>query len=539
MNHEANRSTQAPHLGSGFLRSARVLFVLAAIFASVVVSPKQVESQVVQGEFNCIVGSVPAGLFDPFYVKGCEVGEFWVLAGEPVAPEAIQAAGDFVAAIFKHNPAVDAQLATTEVRLGIIGRNQRTTEMPEYRDLYEAFPDIDWDNRARGLGATVARPLVSNGEENTLCLPEDLWAGEDIILHEFAHVLDQFVYREIDATFQASLEQAFASAVASGIWNSTYAETNKEEYWAEAVQSYFVRNLTAEPPNGVHGRIDTRVELAEADPLIFNLIDSKLGGLILPGTCHPTDSSPPEVSFPEPNVFIDQGSPQTVSGTITDAESGVGFVQVIGIDIGAAGAAGVPEGELSLWGTNGWETRQASDIFFLPAEVNGDTWSFTWDPVFGGTGSYSLGIRAFDNAGNKWPANKDWQALVVISDVTKPSIIVDDPVIVGDTVTWSGSASDDTVIRRTRMIIRHIESNEYWNGEGWVDKNQALADLADPNRPNITLLPEQSAPLSPNVDWSYSLTTDRVGRFQTLHWAQNGAYTWTDFNPTVRIVTLE
>lgn len=247
------------------------------------------------------------------------------------------------------------------------------------------------------------------------------------------------------------------------------------------------------------------------------------------------DLTPPAVTFPKPTVFIDQSSPQTVGGTVTDAGSGVDRVEIIALDLGAAGAPGV-EGLRAWTDQDQWE--QVTDAPVLQADLTGNSWSFEWDPIPGGSGSYVIGIRAYDVVGNKWPANKPWQALVVISDVTKPSIVIDDPVVVGNTITWSGSASDDLVIRRTRMIIRHIESNEYWNGEGWVDKDQALADLADPNRPNIIIFPEQSAPLSPNVDWSYSLTTDRVGSFQTLHWAQNGAYTWTDFDPTVRIVTL-
>ena len=48
---------------------------------------------------------------------------------------------------------------------------------------------------------------------------------------------------------------------AQNIWVDTFAITTWNEYWAEGVQTWFETNLTAEPPNGIHGPIDTRAEL--------------------------------------------------------------------------------------------------------------------------------------------------------------------------------------------------------------------------------------------------------------------------------------
>jgi hypothetical protein len=244
------------------------------------------------------------------------------------------------------------------------------------------------------------------------------------------------------------------------------------------------------------------------------------------------DTTPPVVTFRQPNVFVDQGSPQTVSGTISDAGSGVGFMQLVAIDIGYAGAPGTTPGVLRYWDGFGWVDGPASNPPFLPVSVVGDIWSFGWDPVVGGSGSYSLGLRAFDNAGNKWPADKPWQALVIISDTTGPTLNVAVPVVGAASVSWSGSATDDVAVRKFRMIVRHVDSNTYWNGVGWVDKDQALADLADPNRPNITLTPDQSNSMALSSDWSFTLNTERSGQFLAAHWAQNGAYTWSPIQYT-------
>ncbi len=235
----------------------------------------------------CQPGPVPdsAGL-DPFYATGCDLDGFWVVAAAAVDPAALVIAAELVSTLFADDEMLAATLRATDIRLGIIGREQRTTEMPEYRDLYEAFPGTDWDNRARGLGATLERPLVSAGEENLLCLDSDRYRGEDILLHEFAHVLHEWGYAAIDPTFQPRLETAYASAIEEGLWAETYASENPAEYWAEAVQSYFGRNLTAEPADGIHGPIDSRSELAAADPAIFALIDEKLAAASLPVSCY-------------------------------------------------------------------------------------------------------------------------------------------------------------------------------------------------------------------------------------------------------------
>lgn len=234
----------------------------------------------------CRVETVPvsAGL-DPFYTQGCGIDGLRVVAGAEVDPVAVNRTADTVMRLLSTDDRLAPAIAGAGVRVGVIGRDQRTTEMPEYRDLYEAFPDTDWDNRARGLGATVERPLVSVGEENVLCLPDDPYLGEDILIHELAHTLDQFGYSVIDPDFSTKLVAAYDAAMSAGTWDDTYAATNPAEYWAEGVQSYLGRNLTADPVDGVHGPIGTAQQLREADPALFDLIDQRLQGLTLPPQC--------------------------------------------------------------------------------------------------------------------------------------------------------------------------------------------------------------------------------------------------------------
>lgn len=220
-------------------------------------------------------GAVPTSLgLDAFYTQHCSVDGIPVVAHADVDPRALRLAVEATRALLAHRPDVAAAIADSRVRIGIIGRAQRTTQMPEWSDLYEAFPGTDWDERARGLGATVERPLVGAGEENLLCLAEDRYLGESILVHELAHTIHEFGVRVVEPSFDDRLDAAWVAALDAGTWDGTYAATNEAEYWAEGVQSYFDANLgdTFE-----HGPIDTRAELEAQDPALFALADEVFG----------------------------------------------------------------------------------------------------------------------------------------------------------------------------------------------------------------------------------------------------------------------
>ncbi len=96
---------------------------------------------------GCEIGPVPtsAGL-DAFYTQGCQIDGFWVVANEVVDPKAVIRAADTVTRLFATDDRLASALAADGIRLGIIGRNQRMTEMPEYRDLFALI-----DGRLNGL----------------------------------------------------------------------------------------------------------------------------------------------------------------------------------------------------------------------------------------------------------------------------------------------------------------------------------------------------------------------------------------------------
>jgi len=179
------------------------------------------------------------------------------------------------------------------VRIGIIGVDQVMSMMPEYSDMYEAFPGVDWDTRGKGFGATLVRPLTTNSEENLLRYEGDPWTGENILIHELAHTYFEFGVRGVagGAEYQARLDQAYADAMASGLWANTYAATNSAEYWAEGVQSWFNNNLESFPADGIHNHVNTRAELEAYDPVLAQLISELFSAEPWTPYCDPTYDS--------------------------------------------------------------------------------------------------------------------------------------------------------------------------------------------------------------------------------------------------------
>jgi hypothetical protein len=121
------------------------------------------------------VGRPPAHLgVDRYYEKHLDVGGVAVLASAKVADAALSEAAKVLRFMTHKRPELLRSLARYRIRFAVIGRQEETTDIPEYRDLE---PRAYWNARVRGFGATVQRPVVSCGEENLLRLPEDRYKG--------------------------------------------------------------------------------------------------------------------------------------------------------------------------------------------------------------------------------------------------------------------------------------------------------------------------------------------------------------------------
>ena len=188
------------------------------------------------------------------------------MSSEKVPDAALSTAKNIVDEMLALRKDLRNTLIANGVRVVIMSQSEVTTDIPEWSDLYEAFPGTDWDIRARGLGATLARPATGAGEENVLCYESDPYRHEDILVHEFSHTVLNLGVEHLPggSQFKSRLVVAYRNALDAGLWKGTYAATNPEEYWAEGVQSWFGLN---DPPGKIHNEINTRTELENYDPM--------------------------------------------------------------------------------------------------------------------------------------------------------------------------------------------------------------------------------------------------------------------------------
>jgi alpha-glucosidase len=203
----------------------------------------------------------------PFYKKHIDAKGLPILGSDKVSDAALQEATEIVNAMLGARDDIRRALVRNRVRVVVMARTEMTTDVPEHSDM---TPKDYWDKRARGLGATLAKPASSCAEENLLNLPGDPYARESIAIHEFAHTIHILGLNSIDPNFERRLRTAFGHARDKGLWSNTYAGSNYAEYWAEAVQSYFDANDANNPQ---HNDINTREKLATYDGEIFALVD--------------------------------------------------------------------------------------------------------------------------------------------------------------------------------------------------------------------------------------------------------------------------
>ena len=116
-----------------------------------------------------------------------------------------------------------------------------------YINYQHAIPDTDWDTCCRGLGGTLDLPISSGSVENLMCHDDDRWwtrneyndpgISEDILLHEFAHGIQHVSLEAIDPLYIHRLDITYRKAMKEGLWNNTYASTNRNEYFAIGSQA--------------------------------------------------------------------------------------------------------------------------------------------------------------------------------------------------------------------------------------------------------------------------------------------------------------
>ncbi len=221
------------------------------------------------------VTGIPEGKNIPsFYQKYIKTEGLYVTSSGKVSDEALLKACDIISLMLAKRPDVKAHMVKKGCHVMIIGKDEETCDLPEFAHICNCEDSIKyWNWRARGFGGAPEDEFSSScGEENLLALPQDKYAGENILIHEFAHLIHTVGIVGVEPGFNERLEALRQHAIRKGLWEKTYAVSNKEEYFAECVQSFFNCNRYAEPANGVHNWVNRRTKLKTYDPDMYRLL---------------------------------------------------------------------------------------------------------------------------------------------------------------------------------------------------------------------------------------------------------------------------
>ena len=217
-----------------------------------------------------------------FYAKRLDYEGILIKAPTNVVDEALFAARDRLSMMLSNLSSVRIKLHAAGAELHIIGRDQVTTDLPEWRQdkgkpLAE-YKGLTRDQRTRGMGGL----MTSCGEENLLRLEKDRYRGRDICVHEFAHnILGHGVSREV----RQKVREQYRRSLDRGLWVGSYGGSNFDEFFAELTMWYFGTHgdlgmKDAKPANGRDG-------LKAYDPEAFTLLDDFYSGRMEPAKTRP------------------------------------------------------------------------------------------------------------------------------------------------------------------------------------------------------------------------------------------------------------
>ncbi len=180
-----------------------------------------------------------------FYAKVLDYHGIPIKAPDVVSDKAMYVAWRRLDRQLRANPMIVKNLTAVGNELHIIGQNQVTSDLPEFRSRRGRTIDDTGntiDTRTRGMGGRTS----SCGEENLLELPKDRYYGRDICGHEFAHAIFGFGF---SSNVRQEIQDTYDKAMAKGLWKPAYASTNSNEYLAEMTMWYFGNHGDMAIPN--------------------------------------------------------------------------------------------------------------------------------------------------------------------------------------------------------------------------------------------------------------------------------------------------
>jgi alpha-glucosidase len=229
---------------------------------------------------------------DPWYTKFTWAREFTVI-GRGATDEALLRANDAIRKMFAYRHDILKALIADGVKLVVLGRSERLSDLPEYKRLADKSRV---DALARVLDYSPVLKLLVVGEENVLGEPGDPRVGDNRVIRVFARALydvtgrraidpnagkvspQQYELRvqRLDLRFDQKVQELHAAAIKAGKWRGTAGMNDRAEYWVRGVLAYFDAAGQHQAPLDASHPIATREALERYDPGLFGLVEETM-----------------------------------------------------------------------------------------------------------------------------------------------------------------------------------------------------------------------------------------------------------------------
>jgi len=166
---------------------------------------------------------------DPFFKQHVVMDGLLIVASEKVSPYALREVAYQAKQVLAKRPDVLKHMCVTrKMYVCVLAHTEMQNELPDCSHM-----NVVWNYRVRGIGHRPA----SCGEENVLGFKGDPFEGDNIFIHEYAHVMHGSMAARNEG-FNERLKALHAEAKETGRVRG-YAMDSAGEFFAEGAQAWF------------------------------------------------------------------------------------------------------------------------------------------------------------------------------------------------------------------------------------------------------------------------------------------------------------
>lgn len=221
------------------------------------------ESNVCQGILHRPDPGAPR-IFAPEYTQRREANGIVIVANASVDSRALDEAALTVSRIFQDND-LEEPLAAEGAYVVVAAAKQGVLDLPEFKCLDDASSQ-EFFSHVCGVADRADYPVVTVNELDLLGKRSGPCAGLNILYHELGHLVQGWTFGPAD---YIDVRLFYQDALSAGKYRRDYANTNPDEYFAEATQAYFLSS----DAEGKHNRD----WLKSYDPQIYELVSRVYG----------------------------------------------------------------------------------------------------------------------------------------------------------------------------------------------------------------------------------------------------------------------